>query len=1537
MADDFSLKDHQGNSSFVIDGDTEYNNETGKRERLAGVNARETAKVSKDKYGEDVFEAPELGSAAQREAYKKIVEQGGFNYKVNTGKYDSNGREIIERYDADGNSLSETLIATGIVRPDIYTSPEAIQAREDYLLREQLTGKPGDFSEIANDVEQAREITGLAFKQTALNEAVYNPDIHSGVAFRDHNRTLDNKGIGILGQMGDAWDAGWVGVREGMYGYLEGIGVMTGSEMLEGIGAQGTMRAREELRNAPEGILDYREVDGLLTGFQYVMNNAAMSAPYMVTTFGAMAAAVPATMIGGPLAGAITFGLPNSFIYGGHAWNEMEGEKGAEQFAVATTVGVAAAVLDRFGLSKLFSPTQLLSKAGVKKVAKELAEKRGVSEVAAESALRKATREEQKAAINMLGSLTPDDLARFSGSQLGKRAMAGAAMESATEIAQEGLQYGAAVGFSDKEYNSDQLFNRLVNAGIAGGVLGGGLSAAANVYTQGKQEVYRQGKAPGDQDRYRTMNQAKMNKLQRDGNVESIEENIEIKDAQQNRSQQARAAITPEEKDRAVVGNLTESQLTEITSGSSVNAIQSELDTLEQALTNAEKRGANTSRIKAAIENKKAELAQAKQLQTQAIAEVTRRSEGEKPLTSDEVASIRERIRLAELERPSDVKGVFNNESQKHISKVRGAKNFITNLVDLSDFASKVGTGLKRLFQAAERSAIEMSKLVKDASLLDIFARVGQLTTGVYHAGKNFKQFADELLSEFKMYVDENYIAKRLFNKTMNASNVIKASAEIRAFASNEGVTNGSVFQQYIAWLQIKETGVPWIEFYKPSGKQKAYTEERAQILYEASMQIKTSYDIIIARINKELLLEDPAAEPFSVSPDFWWQNRGFDWHKVRKNKAKFKAWLRANGFDETQAEILYQNIAYRGQANFVENYSHVNGNTFLPPFLLSKLIELNGVDGFADNSVVNGGFASENIFEQLNKAQVEAAKYISITKYFGHGGRKLDFLISEAIRNNADNDPNDPNAITREDIEQFAFYMKAIIDSTHGNFNAIEQPQWAAINRFLTSWSIFAGLPLSTISSIPETAMIYYGLQDDADWKMANKQLITQLAGAWDKATAEEVKRTANLVDRVGIPMNRNTIIDRLATGERDVAFIKAHETFFTYIGIKNFTQFQRRMNAGLAIDFIKSRTSILVNAPLKPVLYSAIKQKNQDDFDFLNSIDEIEVEEGKLGFDFDEMNAEELEAWNALNDLGIDVERMVEIMRDTDELYRDQIFNPTNTKIKDNDYMLPPSPKQAAVLSAFQNSRDNRGTESDQELIAKAQELENEINEQLETAVYRFVNERIQNPQAANRPLFFQDPHYQLLTQFNGFISTFTAVVIPKLWNQYLRKGNPQVKYNTFALIVIMISLGGASQYIKDLLKFGKPSPYLDTTGYAQRAVYASGVIGQYERLADVVSPLYPSRDDWLMSTILGEAGPTVRNIQTLGSAIGLGMQGEGERAISKGLGTAPLIAPVTSVRKGIAQGLTGTNPFENTTVGNIAGEVADSAENLARKLFN
>ena len=118
---------------------------------------------------------------------------------------------------------------------------------------------------------------------------------------------------------------------------------------------------------------------------------------------------------------------------------------------------------------------------------------------------------------------------------------------------------------------------------------------------------------------------------------------------------------------------------------------------------------------------------------------------------------------------------------------------------------------------------------------------------------------------------------------------------------------------------------------------------------------------------------------------------------------------------------------------------------------------------------------------------------------------------------------------------------------------------------------------------------------------------------------------------------------------------------------------------------------------------------------------------------------------------------------------------------------------------------------------------------------------------------------------------------------------------------MIVMMIALGGASQYLKDLLKFGQPSPYLDTKGYIQRAVYSSGIMGQYERLADLAVPLYPERSDgaadWLFNAMIGESGPTVRNLTKVVDATNNLLQGETERAVSKFAGVTPGVGPFTS----------------------------------------
>ena len=148
-----------------------------------------------------------------------------------------------------------------------------------------------------------------------------------------------------------------------------------------------------------------------------------------------------------------------------------------------------------------------------------------------------------------------------------------------------------------------------------------------------------------------------------------------------------------------------------------------------------------------------------------------------------------------------------------------------------------------------------------------------------------------------------------------------------------------------------------------------------------------------------------------------------------------------------------------------------------------------------------------------------------------------------------------------------------------------------------------------------------------------------------------------------------------------------------------------------------------------------------------------------------------------------------------------------------------------------------------------------------------FNFINDAVALPQAANRPLIYQDPRFALFTQFQGFIATFTANHIPKLWGEYVRRGSPAMKYNAFATMTTMIMLGFASQYLKDLIKYGEyrefgpdKHPFLNTSEYAQRGIRASGLLGTGERVLDQFFPLYDQRSDgageWLWNTTSGES---------------------------------------------------------------------------------
>lgn len=189
---------------------------------------------------------------------------------------------------------------------------------------------------------------------------------------------------------------------------------------------------------------------------------------------------------------------------------------------------------------------------------------------------------------------------------------------------------------------------------------------------------------------------------------------------------------------------------------------------------------------------------------------------------------------------------------------------------------------------------------------------------------------------------------------------------------------------------------------------------------------------------------------------------------------------------------------------------------------------------------------------------------------------------------------------------------------------------------------------------------------------------------------------------------------------------------------------------------------------------------------------------------------------------------------------------------------------------------------------------------------ATFNFVNDAIMMPNASNRPLFYQDPRFALFNQFQGFISTFQAQFIPKLWNNYIKNGSPAMKYNAFAVMASMIMMGYASQELRDRIKFGKHNPYLDTSETIRRAISSSGLLGTGERVINTLFPMYETRSDnvaeWTWNEVVGQS-PAL-GIATQGAS-GLGdlMQGDIARGANKMLRLSP-IGAFTETRKSLAE---------------------------------
>ena len=133
------------------------------------------------------------------------------------------------------------------------------------------------------------------------------------------------------------------------------------------------------------------------------------------------------------------------------------------------------------------------------------------------------------------------------------------------------------------------------------------------------------------------------------------------------------------------------------------------------------------------------------------------------------------------------------------------------------------------------------------------------------------------------------------------------------------------------------------------------------------------------------------------------------------------------------------------------------------------------------------------------------------------------------------------------------------------------------------------------------------------------------------------------------------------------------------------------------------------------------------------------------------------------------------------------------------------------------------------------------------MDIARMTWVDNAIAHPDAMNRPLWYSNPYYRLFTQYNGFMSVFTAHLLPKIWKR-VKGADPTAKYSAVAIGATMIVLGFLSQAMKDEWRYGGRPGWLNQKGFVQRGVASSGLLGTPEKILSALSPIYDdSKKPW------------------------------------------------------------------------------------------
>lgn len=566
----------------------------------------------------------------------------------------------------------------------------------------------------------------------------------------------------------------------------------------------------------------------------------------------------------------------------------------------------------------------------------------------------------------------------------------------------------------------------------------------------------------------------------------------------------------------------------------------------------------------------------------------------------------------------------------------------------------------------------------------------------------------------------------------------------------------------------------------------------------------------------------------------------------VQKNRNEFEALLVKTypKISPRDAKILVDEILNSDTITDIDEAGAVAGVEFLKGFDVTKggivpgshrkntlgMSEKKDSDG----NLVFKDFMERDIYKNIQHSIKSAARFTAHRDYIGKNGEKVAFLL----------DKMQAEGVPAAEVNRIAKLMQDYLNAESGNYKRPTSDMGKmliGIQKNLMFLTTIGTLGMAAVSSLPELALSSRALtaeqifkrkgssSKDTSLQSFGKELASAL-GAAVKQTGSVITRReqalGNIDPTTGVPFASRSRGQAL---RRELGYDAWELGAATVTGVSEMNPSHQRF-----YEIFFKATGLTGFTNMTRSMRAAISADYI--FDHVN----IVVDQRTSG----EVKTNEVQqSEEALRNIGINVDDMV-------------------------------------MLFTESRKRDAVGDTRTQEQIEADEKL---MNDNIRIGSMNFIDDAIALPGVANRPLIYQDPRFFLFTQFQGFIATFTANHIPKLWGEYVKRGTPAMKYNAFAIMATMIMMGFASQYLKDLIKYGGldedeyktgKNPHLETEEYIQRGIRSSGLLGVGERVLDQFFPIYEQRSgnagEWLWNTTTGEA-PATGTLKRIGRAVG------------------------------------------------------------------